>query len=80
MVLQAYVDESGSENEHPALIMSGYIASAEKWAAFSDEWDSALRMKPSLESFKMNDAVRLRGHFRHWDPKVRDERLRLLHE
>src|ERR1039458_8240634 len=78
MVLQAYVDESGSENQHPALIMSGYIAPAEKWAAFSDAWDSALKMKPSLESFKMNDAVRLKNDFWRWDPKIRDERLRLL--
>ena len=78
MVLQAYIDESGSENTHNALILGGYIATAEKWTAFSDEWGAALRVQPALAAFKMNDAVRLKGEFRFWTEASRDERLRHL--
>lgn len=76
-MLQAYIDESFS-NESSIYAMAGFIASAEKWAAFSDEWSQFLDMGPSIEHFKMNDAMKLVGEFRGWREGSRDEKLKLL--
>lgn len=41
MVLQAFIDDS-YEPEAGAYVLAGYVASAERWAAFSREWELAL--------------------------------------
>jgi Protein of unknown function (DUF3800) len=43
MVFQLYVDDS-SDNSR-MLILAGYIATAENWAKFSDEWQEILDMR-----------------------------------
>lgn len=43
MVLRAYIDDSMESGD--ALIMAGYISTAEKWASFSYEWAEILGMK-----------------------------------
>ena len=58
--------------------MAGFIASAERWAAFSDEWSQVLDMERRIEHFKMNDAMKLNGEFRGWRKEARDEKLKLL--
>lgn len=40
MVLQAFIDESVDDSG--VLVLAGYIASAEEWAAFSREWEKML--------------------------------------
>jgi hypothetical protein len=77
MMLQAYFDESGS-GQPPVFTMGGFIASAEKWASFSNEWQAVLDMPLRLEYFKMDEAMNLRGQFIGWSEKRRDERLILL--
>lgn len=61
-MLQAYVDESISTDGRGRLfVMAGYIASPDKWKAFSDEWSSLLGMRSPhfrrLDEFKMADLV-----------------------
>jgi hypothetical protein len=55
-MLQAYFDES-ADSKH--LIVAGYLASVEKWAAFSDEWAELLGMRsphyPQLEELHMTE-------------------------
>jgi hypothetical protein len=41
MVLQAYMDESFDVDG--TVVIAGYISTAERWAAFSREWEQALR-------------------------------------
>ena len=52
-MLQAYVDASGTGDPN-ALVIAGYIATAETWADFSDEWQKQLDEVP-LPRFKMNE-------------------------
>jgi hypothetical protein len=40
LVLQAYIDDSRSVSG--TLVLAGYIASAEQWAAFSKDWEELL--------------------------------------
>lgn len=52
MPIQAYVDDSLEAGN--ALILAGYISSAERWSSFSDDWSEILSMSPRLEFFKMS--------------------------
>jgi len=52
MALQAYIDDSRSGGK---FVLAGYVAPAEIWAAFSNEWRELLGMRPSLEYFKMSE-------------------------
>jgi|GEM_PF-1985276 len=56
LAFQAYIDDS-YDDEH--FILAGYIAPAEKWAEFSDEWAELLSMRSphylSLDEFKMSE-------------------------
>jgi hypothetical protein len=52
-MLRAYID--GSHTIDSAFVLAGYIGTVEKWAAFSEEWQTVLDMwKPPLKPFKMN--------------------------
>jgi len=67
MILQAYVDESGTRNQDVCIVLAGFIAPAEKWAAFSDEWQKCLDATPSLDYFKMRHAANNPcGQFKNW--------------
>ena len=48
MVLRAYIDESEHQASEgpPVFVMGGFIAPAESWAKFSDEWQEVLDMRP----------------------------------
>jgi hypothetical protein len=78
---QAAVDDSGSEPQSQFFVLGGFIASADNWAAFSDEWQAALDQKPRLAYFKMKEAARLKDQFdkkRGWTEELRDERIATL--
>jgi hypothetical protein len=48
-------------------VLAGFIAPAERWAAFSDEWQRCLDSAPSLKYFKMRHAVNSpSGQFYNW--------------
>ena len=55
-MLQAYCDESVKDG---LFVLAGYLATAEKWAAFSDEWSKLLGMRsphyPRLDEFHMTE-------------------------
>jgi len=53
--------------------LAGYIAPAEAWAAFSDEWQAILEMKPPLARFKMSEAHGT------WGEQLWNERLPLFY-
>lgn len=78
MILQAFVDESGSRNQDVCMVLAGFISPAEEWIAFSDEWQACLDDAPTLEYFKMREAVKNpSGAFKNWRrdavrAKVRD--------
>jgi hypothetical protein len=78
LVLQAYLDDSGKEE--PVFMLAGYLATAERWAEFSDSWDAALRADPPISYLKMRDAWGRRGEFAGWTEDLRDAKIRLLLE
>lgn len=42
MLLRAYFDDSGTHDDAPAVVVAGYLASAEKWHEFACEWAGML--------------------------------------
>jgi hypothetical protein len=77
---QAFIDDSGSDPKSAIFVMAGFIARAEQWAAFSNEWQEALDKPPKLDYFKMTEAASLGRHgqfARHkgWNEAKRDNRL-----
>jgi Protein of unknown function (DUF3800) len=77
-MLQAFVDDSISAKP-PVFILGGYVAPAERWAEFSDEWQAVLEIPPRLEYFKMQEAWPCKGQFDGWSVKRRNERLGQLY-
>jgi hypothetical protein len=77
LMLSEYIDDS-TMNSMPVSVLGGWIGSAKDWAAFSDEWQEALWMKPRLRYFKLSEAQNLRGEFSGWSEESRYERIRLL--
>jgi hypothetical protein len=63
LMLQAYIDESESKREPQFLVLAGYIAPAEQWASFADDWDQALRTPPCINPFDIKDALEQTGPF-----------------
>ena len=57
MVLQAFVDDSGSDPQSFPFVLGGFVARPTQWAAFTDEWERALHRLPRLEYFKNNEAM-----------------------
>lgn len=62
VIINGYVDETESD---AVFVMAGYVAPADMWAKFSDEWAAALEAKPRISALKTNDAMRSppRGEF-----------------
>ncbi len=71
-MLRAFVDESAGSSY---FNLSGYLARAEKWEEFSEEWQAILNQQPSLSYFKMRESFNLTGQFQGHTSKQRDERL-----
>lgn len=75
---EIYVDDSGSEPQGEIFFLAGFISTVERWAAFSNEWDSALALSPALDYFKMSEAFGLVGQFsssKGWNEANREDRL-----
>lgn len=76
MVMKAYIDDSGKDDP-PVYVLAGFIARAEQWVGFTDEWADALS-RASLSHFKMQDAWTFGGEFKGWPFAERDALLRKL--
>lgn len=77
LALQIYIDDSG-KNDPPVFVLAGFLASAENWVAFSNEWRACLAREPSLEYLKMADANSRNGTFRGVAKDARDLKIREL--
>lgn len=78
MVMQAFVDDSGSDLQDRFFILAGFVASPDQWLAFTADWQKALDSKPRLEYFKSNEAYGLKDQFdknRGWTEEKRDRRI-----
>jgi hypothetical protein len=71
MILQAWLDDSGSGGKKQRVFMlAGFLSDYGSWATFSDEWKQALDKPPSIPFFKMNHAYNPNARtsvFHGWD-------------
>jgi hypothetical protein len=82
-MLQAFIDDSGNDGKSPVFILAGYIASAENWEGFSDEWENTLKPEDGMHLgvLKMADVYRNRvrgSRYYGWADDQRDQRLKKL--
>ena len=77
-MLQGYVDDSGSDGTRTPFVLAGYILPSEKWAAFSDEWQSELLRQPKIDYFKMREAAHRIDEFEGMSVEFRDCKVKDL--
>jgi Protein of unknown function (DUF3800) len=59
-VLKGFIDDSGSGGDSPWVVLAGYVASAEAWLGFDDEWINVLEDAPPIDCFHAAEAESLR--------------------
>jgi len=77
-MLETYFDDSG-RGQRPVFLLAGFMSTAERWAAFNEEWQAVLDQPPPLRRFKMQHAMTGSNVWLGWNDDVRAERLRLFH-
>ena len=76
VILQAYIDDSGTQGREPFFCLGGFISTSDNWARFSDEWQSQLDAKPAIPYFSMHSAFfPEKGPFKGW--KQQDIEMRV---
>jgi hypothetical protein len=64
VMLEGFIDDSGSEPRSPHFVLAGFVSTAERWASFADAWEAECAAAPKIDDFKMAHANALRGDFR----------------
>jgi hypothetical protein len=73
----AYFDDS--EIGHgPVYVLAGWVAAAETWRPFAEDWMAVLEMKPRIGYFKFSEAMNGSGEFYGISEESRDEKMRHL--
>ena len=80
VMLQGYVDDSGSDGTRAPYVLGAYILPAGKWEAFSDEWQHELAQSPKIEYFKMREAAARENQFAGISEEVCFYKIRKLVE
>lgn len=78
MVLNAYIDDSGSHSDSATFVLAGYVATTNNWANFSAEFDILRQKAPGFEYLRAAEAMHMRGQFaesRGWSRSHRDKRI-----
>jgi Protein of unknown function (DUF3800) len=81
MILQGYIDDSGSEPQSKFFLLGGFVSTISRWAQFSNEWHAVLNKPPVLDYFKTTEAMSLHTQFdekRGWTEALRDNRVQDL--
>lgn len=79
MSLVAFI-EGSSAGERPIYALAGWIASSDKWQAFTKAWQAALQMRPSVHRFNLQEFIGGQGEFSSFSEQTRKQKIRdLLH-
>jgi len=82
MILEAYLDDSGSGGMSQRFFtLAGFLSDYESWGKFADEWKAVLDEPPTIPYFKMNNFYRPEARnsvFKGWDRSAIDEKLKRL--
>ena len=65
MAMQAFIDDSQTDGQ--VLVLAGYLASFERWEAFSVEWQQLLKGSPRWERFKMAEVATIPRNSARWE-------------
>ncbi len=76
VAVQVVIDDSnkGQENK-PAFILAGFLATVANWENFADAWQEELDREPNITLLKSSEALNLKKNFRGWREAERDRRL-----
>lgn len=77
VTITAYLDESGTHADSPAVVVAGYLALARDWEGFEIEWRAALG-DFGIDRFHMSDFANGAQGFQGWPEPVRRERFARL--
>jgi hypothetical protein len=66
VIVTVYIDESGTHDESPVLIMAGWVGRLGQWSTFDPKWGKLLK-KNSLTYFHSKEMRHSEGEFRGWD-------------
>jgi hypothetical protein len=78
--LRGFFDESET-NQPPdkeIFSMGGWVATAETWDRFSDDWDTVLQEPPAIDYFKHHQAKSQSGQFEGWLPQDAEKKIMAL--
>jgi hypothetical protein len=76
MILQAFIDDSGTQGKEPFFSLGGFISTFGKWAEFADVWKAELDRKPSIPYFSMRSAFfPIEGPFKDWEQSEIEKRV-----
>lgn len=76
MVLQAFIDDSGTRGREPFFSLGGFISTADMWKEFAAEWQAELDREPSIPYFSMHSAFYPRnGPFKGWKQRQIERRV-----
>ena len=62
----AYFDASGTEHDQPCLAVAGYVALAEQWVAFEQQWNARLK----ADGLELFHAVSVRAELGDDKPRI----------
>jgi hypothetical protein len=83
MTWTAYLDESGTHDDSPIMLMGGFLASAKQWTRFNRKWRSFLKSS-HLDYCHGKELVHRTKQFKGWSPEKCDgfviEANRIIHE
>ena len=74
-MLWAYLDESGTHQGAPVVVVGCYVSTVEQWSRFDAEWAAHLE-RHSLPFFHMTDFVARQGAYRGWTESARERFIR----
>ena len=78
VMLQAFVDDLGSDPAAIIFILAGFAATVPQWEHFDDEWQRVLDADPPIAYYKNNEAYGLKGEFaeeKGWTLQKRDDKV-----
>ena len=66
-VYRLFIDESGTDDGAPVVVVAGYLALPTRWRKFESEWLPIIRQaRPRISAWHAADAQNLVGEFKEW--------------
>ena len=77
MTLVAFI-EGSSAGDRAIHALAGWIASNDKWQAFTEAWQAALQTHPGVRRFNLQEFIAGQGEFSSFSEETRKQKIRNL--